>query len=294
MKTIIVPTDFSVAANNAAHYAVHLAKALRMDITLCHAIDKVPADTPLAEHVVWPMESYASLKRETTAELKLLAEQLTHEDELVSKNPANRVRLESLSIGGQLCEVAEDIVNQKKASLVVMGMSGHGAIGQMVFGSNARLIVDAATYPVLMIPPQRVFRPIQKIAFATDLDKGDMDLLQTVSTLAGHFNAEILLAHVTRDEQPTGNDKRRTEDFLSMISSKALYPKIYYRHVKGHTVEQGLNWLNAHGDVDILVIVHRKEGFFKRLFEGSHTQKMAHQCAIPLLVLPEGLSLTHF
>jgi hypothetical protein len=82
--------------------------------------------------------------------------------------------------------------------------------------------------------------------------------------------------HVTREEHRKGNDKDRTDDFLSEISSKAIYPKIYYRHVKGHTVEQGLNWLNEHGDVDMLVLVHREEGFFKRFFEGSHTQKMSH------------------
>jgi nucleotide-binding universal stress UspA family protein len=146
MKTIIVPIDFSDAANNAAHYAIHLAKAMRTEVMLCHAIDKVPADTPLAAHVVWPMESYASLKRETTAELNLLSDQLTHEDEIVSKNPANHVKLESTSIGGQMCEVIGDIVVQKKASLVVMGMSGHGAFGQLVFGSNAREIIETANY----------------------------------------------------------------------------------------------------------------------------------------------------
>jgi nucleotide-binding universal stress UspA family protein len=36
MKTILVPTDFSEAAKNAAEYAINLAKVLNTKVTLFH------------------------------------------------------------------------------------------------------------------------------------------------------------------------------------------------------------------------------------------------------------------
>ncbi|WP_431200608.1 universal stress protein [Mucilaginibacter sp. P25] len=41
MKTILVPTDFSAQAKNAASYAVNIAQIIRAGVILCHAI-KVP------------------------------------------------------------------------------------------------------------------------------------------------------------------------------------------------------------------------------------------------------------
>lgn len=293
MKTILVPTDFSKSATNAARYALHIAKALKASITLCNAI-KVPADAHMAAQVVWPLVDYATLKEQTTNDLKLLSEKLAHEDEAISKYHSERVNIDMISFGGEMIDVVNKLVVDQKASLVVMGMVGASALSQLLLGSNTRDIIKKGTYPVLLVPPNAVYQPIQKIAFATTLDTAEIELIHSLASFATYFNAEILIAHITDEEYEFGEEKRRAEAFLSEISGKADYSKIYYRHVKSSSVEQGLSWLNEHGIIDMLVMVHHKPGFFQRLFEGSHTQKMARHTQIPLLMLPSVLPPLHF
>lgn len=47
MKTILIPTDFSEAAVNAARYGLFLAQRLQADLQLIHAF-KVPAEARAA------------------------------------------------------------------------------------------------------------------------------------------------------------------------------------------------------------------------------------------------------
>src|SRR5690349_23431860 len=68
MKKILIPTDFSVPAENAARYGLELAKVLKADVLLCNAI-KVPAQAPMAAQVAWPLMDYADLKNEVSGEL---------------------------------------------------------------------------------------------------------------------------------------------------------------------------------------------------------------------------------
>jgi nucleotide-binding universal stress UspA family protein len=72
MKTILVPTDFSPAANNAAKYAFAIAEIVKANIKLCNAV-KIPAESIYAAQVAWPLEDMASLKDGSEAELAYLA-----------------------------------------------------------------------------------------------------------------------------------------------------------------------------------------------------------------------------
>src|ERR1035437_1073463 len=79
MKTILVPTDFSSPAENAARYALYLAKRIKASIKLCNVF-KVPAEAPMAAQVAWPLVDHVSMKMETIEELKHLANKLERED----------------------------------------------------------------------------------------------------------------------------------------------------------------------------------------------------------------------
>ena len=76
MKNILVATDFSVPAENAAHYAIQLAKYLKANITLCNAY-KVPSDAPMAAQVAWPLVDEEDVETESDGSLTQLVEKLS-------------------------------------------------------------------------------------------------------------------------------------------------------------------------------------------------------------------------
>ena len=287
MKTMLIPTDFSPAANNAAHYAFKLGKGIKASLKLCYAL-MLPVEGVMAQQVAWPLMDYASLQKEGNEELSRLSA------ELHTKNGGVPGAIEQPPVHysaeiGTLTEVVKQQVQQEKANLVVMGTSGSGALSRFFLGSSSRELMDNADFPILLVPPGAEFKGMKKIAFATDLSEGDITLIHALSLFARPFNAEILIVHVT----PAGFDSDVHQDqidtFLNEVTCKVNYPKIYYRQVKAMGVDEGLDWLSEHVAIDLLAMVYRRHHFMQRIFEGSRTKKMAAHLKLPLLVFPSSV-----
>jgi len=283
MKKILVPTDFSPPSENAAVYALNFAKSISANILLCNAI-RIPVGAPLAAQVTRPIVNYDTLKEEVTRELDNLSQKLRGEDIAASLPVYPTIQYKSQA--GSVTTVVSHIFKQEKACLVIMGLSGEGAVSRFFMGSNSRELIDKAKFPVLLVPAITKFNGIKKIAFATDLSEGDIEVIHLVADLAAHFNAEVLLAHVSNHNEVDKVHQRKITAFLSDVTCKINYPRIYYRHINQHDVNQGLDWLADHGMIDILVMVHRHNNLIGDFFHRSHTQKVARNIDIPLLVYP--------
>jgi len=285
MKTILVPTDFSPAAENAAHYALQLARDLKANIKLCNAI-RVTPDGFSTETLVWPLEEYDSLKKGVTADLKTACDKLQREmDNSFGDHTFPKISMTS-HVGG-VTEVVKDIVDIGRIPLVVMGMSGAGALSRLFLGSNSRDMIESANFPLLLIPPGATYKRIRKIAFATDLNAHDLEITYSLVEFARNFNAEILIVHITDEKYDAADNQKMTDSFLSDVTCKANYDKIYYRHVKSMDVAHGLDWICEHSLSDMIVMSHGKHNIIDTFFGGSYTQKLARHVNIPLMVYPK-------
>ena len=283
MKTILIPTDFSPNADHAAVYAFELGKHMKAGLKLCNAI-MVPAAARMSPQVAWPLMDLTTLKKDADHELKKLSKKLQKPAKDAGASPQEYPPLEVLAEVGTVPEVIKMLAEKEEINLVVMGTSGASGLNKLFLGSTSRDLIASATLPVLLIPPGTDFKPLKRIAFATDLTEGDLALIHSLALFARPFNAEILIVHISKDEPEA--DQKKIDDFLNEVTCKAHYHKIYYRHVKDMGIDEGLTWLNDHVDIDMLAMVHRKHSFIKRLFEGSHTQRMAVHAKLPLLVFP--------
>ncbi|GGI26490.1 universal stress protein [Pedobacter mendelii] len=284
MKKILIATDFSVAADDAARYAIELAHAIRTDTILLNAA-AVTTDSPV--EILWPMEDYQTLIKRTDSRLKDLSETLLELMSAASENVNALPKIAIKSDLGSVTELLKKTVEQEGIGLVAMGLSGAGNMKRLILGSSSRDVIDSGDYPVLLISKGMDYKPIQKIAFATDLCLDDMECIQSIASFAGLLNAELLIVHVIGrniDKGMTG----RINAFMSELKNKINYDRVFYENVYQVKVEDGLGWLKDHGKTDLLVMVHRRHGFMNDFVSGSHAQKMARQTKIPLLVMPEG------
>ncbi|GAB3915893.1 universal stress protein [Mucilaginibacter boryungensis] len=285
MKTILVPTDFSPAAENAAGYALFLSQHLQADLLLTHAF-KVPAETRVAVQAAWPLEDYEEIKLETNHELDLLRHKLEHEVKKEVYPPVYQSRITGITELGDVTTTIRNLVDQHHAPLTVMGMSGSGLMHRFLLGSASRDLLEKATFPVLLVPAKPMPNKLNKIAFATDLSKTDIDIIHSLTSLARPFNAEILIAHITDSKYDPAEHRQQVDEFLNEVTCKADYPNIYYRHVQSMDVDHGLHWLVKHGMIDMLAMVHRTHPVLEKLINGSYTQRVAKYIHIPLLVFP--------
>lgn len=285
MKTIIVATDFSKPAINAAIYALHMAKYLKSNITLCHAFF-IPADIAAIGHV-WPVYNYGSLLDDASELLDTFANELMQKGKSLNTPNTFKPIVEYIAESSRTVQLVNRLADKTQAGLVVLGMSGAGAVTKFLMGSTSRALIENAGLPVLLIPPGYLFRPINKIAFATDLNSSDIEIVRSLAGFARYFKAELAVVHVNQDAEEY--NPKKADIFLNEVTSKMDYDKIYYREIASSNVNDGLEWLSTYGKIDMLVMVHRHNGFIDRLLKGSFTKRQASRVKMPLLVLSEGI-----
>jgi nucleotide-binding universal stress UspA family protein len=278
MKTILVPTDFSVNAKNAMKYAISLAKTMKAKIHLCHAI-VIPEVGPTAGFMVWPAEDYKVMKKESDDRLTKYIQKISKDENLPMITYSSEL--------GTVKQMVEDLAEKMKINLIVMGMAGASNFEYFMLGSNSLSVIENSKSAVVLVPKRAALLELKKIAFATDLVENEVNSIQKMANLFKNFNSDILLTHVKDvkiDEQKT---QIKIDEFLNDVTCKVNYGKIYFKPIIAKDIDKGLSWITKNTQVNMLAIVHRKLNFFNRIIAGSHTKKLAKHIKIPLLVLPE-------
>ena len=283
MKKFLFPTDFSANAQHALDYGYSLAKQVKANMIICNAVT-IPAEMPQAGLVSWPMEESELLLQDSSRELVQLKEKLESKDETISLNPS----ITCINEVGTVLNTVNSLSKYEHIDMVIVGTHGSSGLSTLLLGNHSRQMIDELNKPLLLIPPAAVITPIKKIAFATDFTDPvkDLDCIHTLIKLAKPLNAEILLTYIYNDEYRAITLQKVIDRLMIRVTDTANYPNIYYRVVKARSPVSGLGWLCAHGNIDILAMVHRSHNFIDSLFRGSQTQTMANHIPIPLLVFP--------
>ncbi len=143
MKTpqiLLVPTDFSVAAETALDHALSLAAALGAKVYLLHAYELPIIGFP--DGTLVPSAEIAS--RIVNAAQKELAD-------CVAKRKESRVTIVPMLKQADAREAILAAVQDISADLVIMGTHGRRGIARALIGSVAEAVVRVCPVPVLTV-----------------------------------------------------------------------------------------------------------------------------------------------
>jgi nucleotide-binding universal stress UspA family protein len=286
MRTILVAVDFSEPSETAARYALHLAKYMKANLLLCHAV-YVPAEIPTEAFGSWPGYNLLALKDESIKSLEDVAHTLRNKEADFSMPGVFQPEITCLAECGSPTDVITHFAERKDISLVIMGMTGASLAERLLFGSNSRRMIDKTSLPLVLVPEGFIFNKINRIAFATNLNDNDIDSIHAISGLAYKFDADLLIAHICDRNAVDKNHKKELDSFLNDVTCKINYDKLYFREVDKSNIDKGLNFITEDGLIDLLVMVHRQTGLFASLFS-SHTHALSNHSKIPLLIMPAG------
>ncbi|TKC12405.1 universal stress protein [Pedobacter polaris] len=287
MKKILVPIDYSTYSDNAVHYAIEIAKKINAEIHLCHGLE-VSELIPMAGIMMWPTENFSEIKEDSDKDLQKYIDKLKN-NTLLSTPYFPNITFSSET--GSVKQIVDKLKGEQHFDLVIMGLAGAGKLQRFFLGSNSRDVIEKTNIPILLVPKATVYRPLKKIAFATDLNESDLNSIHAIARLFCLYDPEILLAHVANEFSDFHEPRSKSNLFLNRVTCNINYSKIYYRHINATNVEEGLKWLAENGQVDMLGMIHRHPSMFARILEGSHTQKLAQTVHLPLLVMPEDKTL---
>lgn len=262
METIIVATDLSPEANNATLYAVRAAQALDRKIVLFH-LYKASAHESNARIHPTTMDLTKSQKENN---LNIYAG--------VLENNFN-IRVDVVVRTGDFLDEIQKVIEQQKASMVVMGMPKK-SINLELWGSTTTEMIGQLKVPVLAIPEHAKYRGFQKILYACDPSKSiDMKILEVVKEYAHFYQAEVEVFHVT--------DSLARFEVDQSIKEQLSDVNLLYKNANSLSVVHAIQEEAEMMDADILVMTPHKYGFWSSLVHKSKTSAMATNGKIPLL-----------
>jgi nucleotide-binding universal stress UspA family protein len=205
METILVPTDFSPAAKNAAHYAVGLAKFFNSKLILLNAypVPSANLDTMFPVEVVTSMQSIATKNLDD------------FKSELLAAN-GNELDIECLTEMGSAFDVINSTCKKHAIDLIVMGIvSEAGTIKEHIIGSSAVTVARYIEIPTFIIPQGIKYNPVHHISFACDMEKKEKTALINIVKYFGQiFDAQIDVINVEKPAEEVSY-RKKTRKFKS-------------------------------------------------------------------------------
>lgn len=139
-KTILCPTDLSAAGNNAVGYAKRLARAADAKLIVMSAVE-------------WPLGAAATSGPVANLQEELEADTRKALDRLLPRPGADRPVAKAIVALGKPSAAIIKLARARSADLIVMGVSGRGALDVALLGSTTHHVIRHGEWPVLTVPP---------------------------------------------------------------------------------------------------------------------------------------------
>ena len=271
---ILVPTDFSTCADNAATVAIDLAKRLKARVKFLHLM-YMPVDwqdIPAMRLHLYP--ELQERKAKVVAQLEALTALAKAEGVEAD---------ESLMYHSSLEDFSEHIQNQK-ADLVVMGSHGASGWRELFVGSNAQRMLRYVPAPTLVVKyTQEQPLQLQNMALASTFSMETPPKLSMLLRLAEVFGANVHLVYINLpyNFEDSGSSMDRMDAFA------ALYPEqTFYKHIYNAQDEQkGLLDFCTRYDIDLLALATYGKSPMVQLFSPSLTENVVNRADFPVLAL---------
>lgn len=257
MHRIIIPVDFSETSLNAARYAA-----------------KMLAWNDQATAVL-----YHNYESENDLDISLFyLESLKKE---FHKAGVRQVECEH-EMGGDLIENISNLAHTIRATMVLMGITGKSAIRQVMFGSNTLKLIDKNLYPVMIIPPDAIYKGTTKVAFATDYHQVELSTpSQLIGSVLKLLNPTLHIIHVSRNTHTElAPDLKLEKDKIDLMFAGFKKEFFFITHDDFY---EALDIFVKEKDIDILVTVPKHPSNSSSLFRTTHTKKLAYHSHIPIL-----------
>ena len=270
MKKILVPTDFSILAENALKIAAQIAKKNDGEIILLHLLD-IPHQ---GNDAVYKGHDIPELMLFKNLAIKKLDDLMNHEC-LEGINVSKVIQFETTFNG--IMNVST--INQ--VDIIVMGSHGAAGIKEIFVGSNAEKVVRNSTIPVLIIKKEYEKFEINNLVFASDFTDEVLKTFQNVIDFANKFNAKLQLVTIV-----TPNNFKSTLE-INHIMEKFVanfdFTNFTLNIFNDIDIENGvLNFAKFKNAEAIGIGTHGRKGL-AHFFNGSISEDLLNHSKLPIV-----------
>jgi nucleotide-binding universal stress UspA family protein len=274
IKNIVVATDFSVTSRNAYCYARALAQALDATLTIIHIQEQILV---LSDAMATPLPS------ENDKEVvKNLEDFIADGDSMTSILTAKQELVIKIVAG----DPVDVLINQSESEdtdLIVMGTTGLSDVLTKLFGSTSYKVSNKAHCPVILVPRDTKWEPIEQIVFASNYDSITSGFVQNITDFALSVHADIHFVNV-RNFDPVLETRQKETSWKAL---SGIDPDLYFeKHtIYGNDTIEQLTKYNTENGIDMIAFVSKHRNFWENLAHKSIVENIALSTIIPIMVM---------
>ena len=278
MNTILVPTNFLPASFNAAQYALAMAEELNIETLILYNVYQqlITDDIAMTNFIGQDAEELRSASEEVLSRFK----------QKLAGNETSSIQIKTVSDYNTIKPGIIDAAKEYKADFIVMSVTAaHDKIDVLITENNAVGVAKDTEVPVLMIPENATYKKPKRILFACDLKK----VVQTTPVdamrkILDETKAELFVLHV--EASANDFDGKLTAETLMLDNLLGKYNPKYHFAADKHFGE-AIDKFALDNNIDLIIMIPKKHGFFENLFSTSHTKQLAFHTHIPIISIHE-------
>lgn len=270
MKTILVATDFSPAALNAAAYAADMAATINAGILLLHVyhLPVIYSEVPVA------INKEAAIK-EAEKEIEKIKRVLVDKTK-------GKINIEIEIREGIFFEELKKACEQIHPYTVIMGSQGTTAAERLLFGAHTVYAAKNLKWPLITVPAGAKFLAIKKIGLACDFyNVADATPIDEIKMLVKDFTAELHLLNTGKEEVFDPEivfQSGLMEEILEDI-------KPQYHFITNKNTDDAIIDFAEKNNIDLLVVLPRRHSLLDKIMHKSHTKQLILHSHVPVMAL---------
>ncbi len=279
MKRILVPTDFSLHAENALRVAANLAKKHNGEIYLLHMLG-LPMHL-MADSNTIP-DNFSSKSAGGPPEA-LFFIKMAHKrfQEVLNSDFLKDITVHETIQNYQVFEGIIDSAHKHNVDLIVMGSQGASGVKEMTIGSNTEKVVRTSNIPVLVIKKTHTEFDLNDLVFPSEFTNEYKDSFLKVVDFAKKINAKMHLLMVNTPNKfiTTDQAEERMNEFIKDVNLDNYTLNIYNEV----SIEKGiLSFSNAIKADIIAMSTHGRKGL-SHFFNGSLSEDLVNHAKKPVV-----------
>lgn len=273
MKKILVPTDFSLPATNAFHFAVQVAQRIDAQIILLNVISFEFSSFNVGGEVAnnpEEMHNHAEYVRLSINKLKRFAG-LYPKVDTVTKSKF-----------GEPEDIITSSIQDYDIDLVVMGTHGTSGLKEFFIGSHTQKVIRDAKCPVIAIKDRVDLEQLESITLAFDLDDKGIEAVNMIKSLSEMLNLTLNLAHIRLKYDYSRTVFEVEQDVKSFLQKTSAADTSYQILYADHIEDGIIDAAETMNSGIIAMATHSRQGLM-HLLKGSLTESLANHSDKPLM-----------
>lgn len=274
MPRFLVPVDFSAISINAALYAVQMAECMPdKGVVLYNVVEEIHAGTDGT-----PIDfNGEALVASNLAALESLQVNLFE----MGMSP-----MEIVAEIGELPERIKPAIVANNVDMVVMGITGTSTYDDRFLGKNALQISRNNTCPVMIVPPDAMFKGSGKVAVAINYKEVEKLVnFKPVKKWLDVLQPELHFIYVAEDGQTELTEdqlveKAKVEQMVKDYKAKFIF-------ITSRSFSDAINEYVDRNLIDQIIVFPKKHTFFESLFATHHSKKLVYHSHVPVLSIHE-------